>query len=119
MVGGIISERWATSFRNDGRLRPESAASGYDWCNEAIVSGSEQLVTAVLSGLEPQPGAVPVRVLWPHGIGQLSERLCCAHTRWPSLTCSRGQRGGLARKASARSSDRDRVAPQRSNALPH
>ncbi len=71
MVGGIICERWATSFRNDGRLRPESTASGYDWCNEAIVGGSEQLVTAVLSGLEPQPGAVPVRVLWPHGIGAL------------------------------------------------
>jgi hypothetical protein len=25
MAGGIISEWWASSFRNDGRLRPESA----------------------------------------------------------------------------------------------
>jgi hypothetical protein len=37
------------------------------------------VVAAVLSLLESQSGAVPMRVLWPHRIGQLSERLCCAH----------------------------------------
>ena len=47
------------------------------------------VVTAVLSGLESQPGAVAATVLRPHGRGQLSECRCCVHARLPSLTCSR------------------------------
>ena len=41
------------------------------------------VVAAVLSGLESQAGAVSVRVLWPHRVGQLSERLC--HGPLPSF----------------------------------
>ena len=50
------------------------------------------VVTAVLSGLESQPGAVAATVLRPHGRGQLSECRCCVHARLPSLTCSRTTR---------------------------
>src|SRR5258707_3271337 len=37
------------------------------------------VVATVLARLEPQPGAVAVRILRPHGIGQFSERLCRRH----------------------------------------
>jgi hypothetical protein len=35
-----------------------------------------RIVAALLARLEPQPGAVAVGILLPHGIGQFSERLC-------------------------------------------
>jgi hypothetical protein len=35
--------------------------------------------------LKSYPGAVAMRVLRPHGLDQLSERLCCAHAGLPSL----------------------------------
>jgi hypothetical protein len=37
-VGGIISEWWATSFRNDGRLQSESAIAGSPKDFRAILS---------------------------------------------------------------------------------
>src|SRR5262249_49441890 len=37
------------------------------------------IVSTVLSGLKSQPGAVAVKVLGPHRIGQLSECLYWAH----------------------------------------
>src|SRR2546422_4598799 len=38
-----------------------------------------RMPAAVLAGLESQPGAVAAGILRPHGRGQFSERLCCAH----------------------------------------
>ena len=39
------------------------------------------IVSTVLSGLKSQPGAVAVKVLGPHRIGQLSECLYCPKLR--------------------------------------
>jgi ATP-dependent DNA ligase len=93
MVGEIISERWARSSRNDGRLQPESALHGQDLRGMPLGDRKKRLARLlggrrlgiVLSDHTDDDGATIFRPVCRMGLeGIVSKRLSAPYRSGPS-----------------------------------